>query len=231
MKRLILVPIFLLLLIPNASAEEISGEVDVSWADPYDVGVPSFSASFRPDIFNFDRLSFGGGLAIYVSSRLNYETTPLIEFEPDPEFQTDSTVWRFFDDNFTELVNYEIFTETRFRLMGKSDDDHWKGWLTLHLGYVDHTSRRTLYTTVAEYWEHADSLGNTVFERLDSEKFTFSLKTEHDATFYFSPGILVGIGNFIVGYRHWFYLDDKTLIEGEPARNLGTIRLGYRFTW
>ena len=231
MKRLITTIIIILLNTPFALADEVSGEVGVSWADPYDKGVPGFSASFRPDIFNFGRLSFGGGIAIHVSSRFKYDDTPWIEFEPDPEFQTDSTAWFFYDEYFIELVNYEVFTETRFRLLGDLDDDHWKGWLTLHLGYINQTGRPTQFSEVAEQWEYVDSLGVTQYDVLQSDRFTFTYKTEHDAVFYASPGILVGIGNFIVGYRHWFYFDDKSLIEGEPARQLGTIRVGYRFIW
>ncbi len=229
MKRLILA-LCILLIASNAIAEEIDGEVSVSLIDPYKKFIPGFSISFRPDILSWDRMSFGAGVSLYVSSRFNYETTNWIWYAKG-YYDPDSTDWYYYDENLVELANYEIFTESRFRFLGKSEDDHWKGWLSLNLGVVDHASARTTFTTIAEQREYVDTLGVTQYEVLQTDRYSVDYNTVHKQSFYAAPGLMIGIGNFFAAYKHWIYFDSRDLIDGEPSQTLGTIRVGYRFLW
>ncbi len=232
MKRLLLLSLIPMLFC-NAGANEIDGEINVSWMKPYEIFMPGFNVTFRPEMLELGRFSFGAGLGMHVSSRYNYDNSPnWIEFVPsDTSAITDTTDWFYFDEEYVELVNYELNTETRFRIFG-TEDDHWKGYLSLHAGYILHSAQRTLKQTVAEQLKeefYNDSLYSSSI--LYSEANTFTFKTEFESSFYFAPGVVLGVGNFIVGYRHWFHLSDRALVKGEPAESYFTFRVGYRFIW
>lgn len=232
MKR-IFFTIVIFVLACQVNANEINGEVNISWVKPYEKLVPGFNITIRPELLEFGRFSFGGGVGMHISSRFNYDNSPHwmpIDSANAPSY-TDSTEWFYYDEDFIELVNYELNIETRFRAFG-NEDERWKGYLTLHAGFIIHASQRTLNQTIAEQLKedyYNDSLYTTSI--LNSDLNTYTFKTEFDPSFYFAPGIMIGIDNFFVGYRHWFYFNDRTLAEGKPAETYFTFRVGYRFRW
>lgn len=200
----------------GAAAEEIDGEIDISFVKPYDRFAPSFCGSFRPEFLKWRSFSLGAGLALHISSRYSYETTDYMAIP-------DSTDWYFFNENLIEMVNFEFFGETRWRFLGRSDEAHWKGWLSLNFGAMIHSSNKTTYLTQFE----GDTLGYVT----DTRKYAITFKAKYRTDPFLSPGLLIGIGNFIVGYKHWIYYDDFTLELGKPGRTVGTLRVGYRFLW
>ena len=214
MKRLI---IFLLLLMiaTDGLSEEIDGEVNIAFVDPYDRLAPGFCLSYRPDFLKWKGLSLGGGLGMYISSRFSYETTDAFPIE------TDSTKvgWEFFNEYLMELINFEFFAEARWQLSGRHDDAQWKSWFTLNGGAIIHSGVRTRYQTQFFFDEPLNTITHI-------EKYYSRFKTRYRTDFYLAPGILIGIGNFTVGYRHWLYTNAETLELGYPGRTLGSLRLG-----
>jgi hypothetical protein len=197
--------IFILVLIASTSAaEEITGEIDISFLDPYDRLAPGFCGSYWPEIMQYKRMSMGAGLSLSISNRFNYETT--VAEAVDPVAYPN---WYEFEERLIELVNFDFFLAGRWKFAGLDEDAHWKGWLTLHAGAMIQTGNKVTYLT--QYQLSAGSPSRT--------------------DVYVAPGILVGIGNFIVGYRHWIYTDESAVELGDPARTLGALRIGYRFTW
>ena len=206
-----------LLVVGGAAGHEIDGEVVISYIDPYNRLAPGFCGSFRPEFLDWKGLSLGGGLALHISSRYNYETTPWIEYTSTTY---DSSF--FYDDKFIEIVNFEFFTETRFHFLGSDENARWKGWLTLNLGAVIHSATRSLYRTRQSY--EGGDLAEWV-------RFVYNLPDKYRTDLYTSPGLLIGIGNFVVGYRHWFYLEEPSIELGDAGKTTWTIRIGYRFMW
>ncbi len=225
--RLLSACFLLALFVCVTQADELDLEVNISYIEPYENFVPGFSASIRPDLLKWGRFSLGGGLGIHVSSRFSYETPRWILYLSDYPLEdpaNDTTYIinaHYYDDNLIEIINYEVYLEGRLQLLGDDEDAQWKAWLSLNIGFVDNSSIRTQHRT------YATTPPNEVYD-VDDDRISW---TEHAANLYLSPGLSIGIGNFIVGYRHWIHFDESSLIKGEPARQLGTIRVGYRFIW
>lgn len=194
---------------------EITGEVNISWLDPYDRLAPGFCGTYWPEFLQYKGLFAGAGLALNISNRFNYETTLAEPIEGYPN-------WYYFEERLIELVNFDFFLAGRWQFAGRDEDAHWKTWLTLLTGLVLQTGNKVTYLT-----QYYDSL-ETIW---DIDKYSLSGGAATRTDFYLSPGILVGIGNFVVGYRHWIYTDESAVEPGDPARTNGALRIGYRFTW
>ncbi len=214
--------LILLALAGSCAAEEIDGEVNISLVDPYQRLAPGFCGSIRPDFLQWRGLSLGGGLALHISSRFKYETSDLDTITAADSTSSYKIGWLYFNENFLEVINFEFFVEGRWQFLGRAEDAQWKSWLTLIGGGIINSSVITNYQT-----QYDDSAGYIV----DLEKYVRTFETQYRSEAYLSPGILIGIGNFIVGYRHWIIFNDEALEQGKPARMVGTLRLGYRFTW
>jgi len=233
--RKVLTLLIWLALCGGAAAEEIDGEVNLSMIDPYQRLAPGFCGSYRPDLLQWRRLSLGGGLAMHISSRFNYETT-------NAALLPDSTDWYYYYQRFIEVVNFDFFGEARWAIFGADEpraedaaltgaesaqETRWKGWLTLTGGVIVNSGTRSGYLT-----NYQDSVAAGGYHYIiDFRQGYLPDEVEYRTDAYLSPGLLIGIGKFIVGYRHWFYFDHFDIAKGEPARMVGTLRLGYRFTW
>lgn len=215
MKRYLLCLLVLPVLVQYAPAEEINGEVNVSFIDPYERFAPGFCVSFRPEMLDWRGLSLGAGLALHISSRFKYETT---EAQAIP----DTTNWYYFNENLTELANFDLFAEGRWQFLGRFDERNWKGWVTVNAGLIINSAQGTTYQT--QYEVDGDYI-------VSLYKYVLSPGTEYRTESYISPGLLFGAGNFIFGYRHWFFPESAHINRGQPGRMAGTVRLGYRFTW
>ncbi len=217
MKR-ITVLLIVLSIAAAATAEEITGEINVSIIDPYDRFVPGFCGSYRPEILQWKGLSLGAGMALYFSGQFKYETTDITDMP-------DSSNWYELRESYLEIVNFDFFLEGRWQFLGLSDEAHWKAWLSLSGGAIVHSSVKMIHITE---FEEDTTISKYLIPR---DKHENLYKNEYRTDYYLSPGFLIGIGNFIVGYRHWIYFDESALKKGKPGRTFGTIRLGYRFTW
>ncbi|MFH1735465.1 MAG: hypothetical protein ABIE92_12215 [bacterium] len=221
-----LIPCLLLLAMVGVShAEEITANINVSLVDPYSHVVPGFNISLRPEFADFGRFSFGAGFGMHISNRINYYNSNWIEFVPsDTTYDTDTTDWFYFDEEFIDLIHYEIFLDARYRVLGRSEEDKWKGYLSINLGFVSNAGKQSLKETVAG--QHKDELNI-----ITSNVFAYNFQTEYENSIYLSPGIQVGVNSFIFGYRHWILFNNRDLIDGKPAQMIGTANLGYRFSW
>jgi len=209
----------LLLFAGSALAEEIDGEINVSFVEPYDRLAPGFSGSYRPETLEWRGLSLGAGLALHISSRFRYETTEPLQIADTSHFHYG---WYYFDENFLEITDFDFFVEGRWQFLGRSEESKWRAWLSLIGGMIINSSTVTRYQTQYE---------DSSYYVVDLVKYSDTFQTEYRSEAYLSPGFLIGIGNFIVGYRHWLVFDNSALKLDEPGRMLGTLRLGYRFTW
>ncbi|MFH1861394.1 MAG: hypothetical protein ABH878_01160 [bacterium] len=209
----------MLLLTGFCQAEEIDGEINVTYIDPYQRLAPGFACSFRPEFLEWRSLSLGAGLSLQISSRYKYETTEPLAIEDNPN----KVGWYYFNENFVELTNFNFFVESRWNYLGTEPESHFKSWITLSFGAIVNSCVKTTYQT-----QYEDSIGQYI---LDIDKYSFSYQTRYRSEGYVAPGILFGIGNFYFGYQHWFFFDEPELPEGYPGRSRSTIRLGYRFVW
>lgn len=223
-----------LILCAGAAAEEVDGEVNLSLIDPYHRLAPGFCGSYRPEFLQWRNLSLGAGLALHISSRFNYQTT-------DPVLIPDSTDWYYYYQRFIEVVNFDFFAEGRWALFGADESQdlettvtgaslthpsRWKGWLTLTCGAVINSGTQSGFLT-----NYQDSVAGDYRYIIDFRQGYLQDVVQYRTDPYIAPGILIGIGNFIVGYRHWLFFDHFDIAKGDPARMLGTLRLGYRFIW
>ncbi len=225
MKRWIYL-LVLLVLAADVMAEEIDAEVNLSLVDPYGKVTTGFTASFRPEMLEWRGLSLGGGLGLHISNRFKYDQSPLNEFDPGEAYTTDTTTWYYFNKDFVEIINFDLYLEGRWRFFGAGLDDRFKGSITLSAGAIINSVAGTLKQTVFEGLNDTDPI-----EILGYGEYTYNLESEYRTDLYFSPGLIVDIKRFIVGYRHLFYFDDPTLIKGKAGRTVGIFRLGYRFFW
>jgi len=220
-----------MLLAAIVSAEEIDGEVNVSLlADPYDKVLPGFGASYRPDFLQFGRFSLGAGLMIYISDRFLYQ-------DNNPDSLADSlayrpgganTQWYYEKDFSIEFVDFDFSAEARYQLLSSEDERGLKAFLTLNAGCIINSGAR--YEKLTNFLDSL-SEGGEVHTIVDFAQAEFNLKTRYRTDLYLSPGLLFGVGNFYFGYRHWIFFDSFDISDGEPARMVGTVRLGYRFIW
>ncbi|MCX6640028.1 MAG: hypothetical protein NTW14_06045 [bacterium] len=208
--------LFCLLLMVPAQANEIDGEVDISFVNPYEHFMPGFCASYRPEFLRWNRFSVGAGLALNISSRFKYETT-------NAQVIPDSLDWYYFDESFAELTNFDFFAEGRFILSNPDLTSKWKTWITLSGGAIINSNTRTVYETLFEQTQTG--------LLIDLQKYAYYYPIQYRTEGYLSPGLLIGVGDFIFGYRHWIYLDNTKIELGKPSRMVGTLRIGYRFTW
>ncbi|TKJ39709.1 hypothetical protein CEE37_10545 [candidate division LCP-89 bacterium B3_LCP] len=213
-KAIILLSLFVIAY--SASAHEITGEISIGFIDPYDRLAPGFCGSFTPEYLEGKWLSLGAGLALNISNRFNYETTPA---DSIPGFSD----WWEFEERLVELVNFDFFLEGRLKFFGHSEDAHWKGWLTLNSGVIIQSSSGIVYITQFE----VDAQDNII----DMLQYTSRSTNKYRTDLYLTPGVLIGIGNFVVGYKQWFYPGNSVLELGKPGQTLGTFRIGYRFIW
>ena len=220
--RKYLIPLLGLMLCSTAAAEEIDGEINISLVDPYRRLAPGFSGSYWPEFAQWRGLSIGAGLALHISSRFNYENTNLDTITPADT--DDSTRWGklYFNENYLEIVNFDFFAEGRWQFWGIGKQTRWRGWITVATGAIINSGAITNYQT-----QFRDSASYAV----DIDQYTRAFKPEYRTDLYVAPGFLIGISNFIVGYRHWLFFDHFDIAKGQPPRMLGTFRLGYRFTW
>jgi hypothetical protein len=217
-----------------AAAEEIDGEVNISvlnepYLDDFRIA-PGFCVSWRPDFLQRDRWSLGAGASLSIASQFQYATSGLDTIDSlNAPSLPERWGWLFFNEYFMEVTHPDFFLEGRYRLLGM-EEDRWKGWITLTLGEALSSAAVLRQQTQFD----ADDENAPVF-RIPRN---FESQTRWEP--YLSPGIMVGIKNFIIGYRHWIYfqkldLEDKyppgQLEEPYPPRLLGTLRVGYRFTW
>ena len=223
MKRWIFM-LAVLILAADVMAEEIDAEVNLSLVDPYGKVATGFTGSFRPEMLEWRGLSLGGGLGLHISNRFKYDQSPLIDFDPGEAYTTDTTTWYYFDKDFIEIINFDLYLEGRWRFFGAGLDDRFKGSITLSAGALIHSVAGTLKRTI---WEELDSNN----EPLGIGVYIFNLESEYRTDLYISPGLLVDIKRFIVGYRHVFYFDDPKLMKGKAGKTVGIFRLGYRFFW
>lgn len=216
MKQIILL-LTLFALFSSALSEEITGEVDLTMIDPYEKIASGFCLSYRPEILEWKGLSLGGGMGLYITSRFKFQTSDYILME-------DSLDWYEFREDYLDIINLDMFLEGRWQLLGLADESHWKAWITISGGLIIHSSVKT--TDLTEIW--ADTTTGYFYPMTENRiRYTTQQRTEP----YFSPGLLIGIGNFVVGYRHWIYADDYAVKPGKPGRTIGMIRIGYRFIW
>lgn len=209
----------LLILAGAISAEEIDGEINISYVDPYERIAPGFCGSYRPEALQWQGFSLGAGLALHITSRFQYEETPVQVIDDTSHSHYG---WNYFNENFLEITNFDFFAEGRWQFLGISEDLKWRAWLSLTGGFIINSGSVTRYQT-----QYEDSSNYVI----DLVKYSDTFKAEYRTEAYLSPGFLIGIGNFIVGYRHWLILDDSAIDPGKPGRMVGTFRLGYRFTW
>jgi len=213
-----------------AAAEEINGEANVTvLGEPYQDDfkiAPGFCLSWRPDFLEWDRLSLGGGLALSIASQFQYHLSEVntIADTSHPRFG-----WLYFNEYFMEVTHPDFFLEGRYRLLGE-EEQRWKGWITLTLGES---------LSSAAVIRQQTQFDTANFNNIPLQ-FQSNLESQTRWEPYISPGFLVGIKNFIIGYRHWFYFVSRDLDEKfppddpgnpYPPRMLGTLRVGYRFTW
>jgi hypothetical protein len=220
------VTIACLILAAVSGAEEIDAELNVSLVGkPYEKALPGFGGSYRPDFLQFGEFSLGAGLLIDISDRFLYQNN-------DPQVMPDSVEqnskqWYYESDYFIEFVNFDFFAEGRWKFLGEDAKKSLKGWLTLNLGAIINSGAR--YQNLTNF---QDSVGTSgIHYIVDFRQAEYTLTSVYRTDPYVSPGLLIGIGNFYFGYRHWLFFDKFDVDAGEPARMLGTIRLGYRFTW
>jgi|GEM_PF-3369355 hypothetical protein len=221
-----------MLLAAIAYAEEIDGEVNVSLlADPYDKVLPGFGASYRPEILQFGRFSLGAGLIIDISDRFLYDdNTPQVwpDSVTPPRQGGANTQWYFERDFSIEFVNFDFSAEARYQLLESQSERGFKVFLALNAGCIFNTAPR--YEKLINFLDSTSQVTNLHYI-VDYVEADLSLKAKNRADLYLSPGLLFGVGNFYFGYRHWFFFDSFDISDGEPARMLGTVRLGYRFIW
>jgi hypothetical protein len=203
----------------NATAEEVNLETNISLITPYDKVTSGLGGTWRPEIFSWGRLSLGLGMVANISSRFYYETTPALPI-PDSSI---SSGWKYTNDNHLEVADFDFHLEGRYQVLGDYDNTKWKGWLTLTLGEVINTG------AITQYQSHFRDSANYMVQGPITYITTYTSPTRVDA--YISPGFLVGIGNFTVGYRQWFYFDNFDIRPGEAGRLRGSLRIGYRFQW
>jgi len=222
-----------MLLATVASAEEIDGELNVSLlADPYQKVQPGFGGSYRPEFLQFSRFSLGAGLMIHISDRFLYQ-------DNNPDSLADSlayrpgganTQWYYEQDFSIEFVDFDFSTEARYQLLSSEDEGGFKAFLALNAGFIVNSGAR--YEKLTNFLDSVyTSQGNELHAIVDFAQAEYTLKTRYRTDLYLSPGLLLGLGNFYFGYRHWFFFDSFDVADGEPARMLGTVRLGYRFIW
>ena len=222
-----------MLLTTVASAEEIDGEVNVSiLADPYEKVQPGFGGSYRPEFLQFNRFSLGAGLMIHISDRFLYA-------DNSPQILADSlayrpgganTQWYYEKDFSIEFVDFDFSTEARYQLLSSEGERGLKAFLTLNAGLSINSGAR--YEKLTNFLDSVYIYqGSELHTIVDFAQAEFNLKTQYRTDLYLSPGLLLGLGNFYFGYRHWFFFDSFDIADGEPARKLGTVRLGYRFIW
>jgi len=111
------------------------------------------------------------------------------------------------------VVNFEFFSEGRWKWLGTPPDARWKAWLTLTGGVLIESSVRTTYQTQFE-----DSSNYII----DANKYALTFKTRYRTEPYLAPGLLIGIGNFTIGYRHFVYFEDidpAQRVSGQVAGN------------
>ena len=216
-----------MLLAAVASAEEIDGEVNVSLlADPYQKVQPGFGGSYRPEFLQFGRFSLGAGFSISISDRFLYDDNgPLLM--PDSVAQNNKK-WYYERDYFIEFVDFDFYAEGRWQFLGDDSKSSTKGWLSLNLGAIVNSA--TQFINLTNFLDSSNAVNNYHYI-IDYRQTEFSLKAQYRTDLYLSPGLLLGLGNFYFGYRHWFFFDSFDIADGEPARMLGTVRLGYRFIW
>jgi hypothetical protein len=220
-RNLILLTVMIFSFAAVAMAEEIDLETDLSLLRPYDKATPGLGGTWRPEFLQVNRWSLGIGLIANISNRFRYESTEPLPI-PD-SLQTPIGGWKYINDNHLEVADFDFHLEARWRGFGLSDYEKWKGWLTLNLGYLLNTGAITQFQT--QYRDSANYVVNGPLTYVSS----YTSPTRKDP--YISPGILVGIGNWIIGYRQWFYFDNFTIRPGEAGRLRGSLRLGYRFQW
>jgi hypothetical protein len=233
MKSYLLLGIAMLLAVA-ASAEEIDGEVSVSiLADPYKKVQPGFGGSYRPEFLQFDRFSLGAGLMIHISDRFLYaDNSPQVwpDSVPVPREGGANTQWYYERDFSIEFVDFDFSAEARYQLLSSEDERGFKAFLALNAGFIINSGAR--YEKLTNFLDSTYNLGgNDLHTIVDFAQAEYTLKTQYRTDAYLSPGLLLGLGNFYFGYRHWLYFDSFDIVKGEPARMLGTVRLGYRFIW
>ena len=100
--------------------------------------------------------------------------------------------------------------------------------MTLNVGAVLSLASITQYQT-----QFRDSVASNGSEWIVGGPLNYITASTAPMRFepYVSPGFLIGIGNFTVGYRHWIYLKDLDIKPGQSGRLWGSLRIGYRFLW
>lgn len=202
-----------------AAAEEFNFETNLSLLSPYDKLTPGIGGTWRPEFLQHNRLSLGFGVIADISNRFFLENTPT-QFMPD---SGQATGWMYTDNNHMEMTSFDLHMEGRWRIYGDTDYCKWKSWLTLNVGDVINTG------TIIQFQSQFKVSNEEIVQGPNDYISTYSAPTRLDP--YISPGFLVGIGNFTVGYRQWFYFDHFSISNGEPGRMWGSLRLGYRFQW